>query len=126
MKNMPNQEFSNQPLTAMNLYQHAQGQAILSIYSGDIVDLKILWSDWLKAFSHTSQKQNFSQLWDLCRDIAKIVLSSLEQIQKKLRTKFFNKLKNPYFLPILEAKTFFKKSGTISMGLETMPKFRKN
>ena len=41
----------------------------------------------------------------------------IEQIQKKLRTKFFNKLKNPYFLPILEAKTFFKKSGTISMGL---------
>ena len=42
MKNMLNQEFLNQPLTAMNFYQHAQGQAISSIYSEDRVDLKIL------------------------------------------------------------------------------------
>ena len=39
----------------------------------------------------------------------------IEQIQKKSITKFFNKLKKKtYFLPILEAKTFFKKSGTTS------------
>ena len=50
----------------MNLYQHIKDQAISLICSGDIDDLKILQSDWLRACWSTSQKQKFSRIWDLC------------------------------------------------------------
>ena len=36
-------------------------KAVSSICSGEIVDLKILQSDWLRAFWPISQEQNFSQ-----------------------------------------------------------------
>ena len=42
----------------MNLCQHAQNQAV-SFYSGEKFDLKILQSDWLRAFWPIPQKQNF-------------------------------------------------------------------
>ena len=41
----------------MNLYQHAKNETVSSICSGEIVDLKILQSDWLRAFRSTSQEQ---------------------------------------------------------------------
>ena len=34
----------------MNLYQHAQNKVDSSIYFGEIVHLKIMQSDWLRAF----------------------------------------------------------------------------
>ena len=34
----------------MNLYEHVKNQAISLICPGDIDDLKILQSDWLRAF----------------------------------------------------------------------------
>ena len=37
----------------MNLYQYAKNEAVSSICSGEIVDLKILKSDWLRAFLPT-------------------------------------------------------------------------
>ena len=45
----------------MNLYQHAKNEAVSSICSAEIVDLKILQSPWLRAFWPKSQKQDFSQ-----------------------------------------------------------------
>ena len=48
----------------MNLYQYAENQAILSICSGDRANLKILQSNWLKAFWTISQKPHFTQIWD--------------------------------------------------------------
>ena len=40
----------------MNLYQHATNQAFSSFFSGNIVDLKILQSDWPRAFWHIIQE----------------------------------------------------------------------
>ena len=44
----------------MDLYQHAKNEAISSICSAEIVDLKILQSDWLRAFWPVSQEQDLS------------------------------------------------------------------
>ena len=45
----------------MNLYQHAKNEAVSSPSSGEIYDLKILESYWLRAFWPISQKQDFSK-----------------------------------------------------------------
>ena len=36
-----------------------------------IVDLKVLQSDWLRAFLHISQELDFFHVWDLCKNTAK-------------------------------------------------------
>ena len=59
--NMPNQKIFNQLLIFMNLYQHAKNEAVSPPCSGEIVDLKILESHWLRAFWPISQKQVFSK-----------------------------------------------------------------
>ena len=48
----------------MNLHQHAEIQAFSSLCSSDVVDLKILQSDWPRAFWYISQELDFSQIWD--------------------------------------------------------------
>ena len=60
---MPTPIFSNHLLTSMNLYQHAKNQFFSSFFSRDIVDLKILQSDWPRAFWLISQKPEFFQIW---------------------------------------------------------------
>ena len=43
----------------MNLYQHAKNEAVSSICAGEmVVDLKILQSEWLRAFWPISQEDN--------------------------------------------------------------------
>ena len=54
----------------MNFYQHTKNLAISSIYSRDIVDLKILQSSWPGAFWPISQEPHFSQIWTLYINIA--------------------------------------------------------
>ena len=61
---MPNPIFFNELLISMNLYQHTKNQAFSSFFSGDIVNLKILQSDWPRAFWLKSQEPDFSQVWD--------------------------------------------------------------
>ena len=56
---MPNQKIFNQLLIFASLYQHAKNEAASSICSGEIFDLKILQSDWLRAFWPISQEQDF-------------------------------------------------------------------
>ena len=41
------------------MYQHAKIQAFLLFCCRDIVDLKILLSDWLRAFGTISQEPDF-------------------------------------------------------------------
>ena len=53
---MPNQTIFDQILIFVNLYQHVKNEAVSSISSGEKVDLKILQSDWLRAFWPISQK----------------------------------------------------------------------
>ena len=52
----------------MNFYEHAKNEAVSSICSGEILDLKILQSEGLRAFWATSQEEHFSQREDLCRN----------------------------------------------------------
>ena len=59
---MPNQKIFTQLLSFVNLYQHAKNEAVSLICSGEIIDLKILQSDWLRAFRPKSQEQNFSRI----------------------------------------------------------------
>ena len=46
----------------MSLYQHAKNQAISLLCSGDLVDLKILQSDWQRAFWRISQEPDYPQI----------------------------------------------------------------
>ena len=66
---MPTQKFFYQLLIFMKLYQDAKKQSILSFSSRDIVNLKILQSDWLRAFWPTSQEPDSFQIWNLSRNI---------------------------------------------------------
>ena len=59
---MPNQKLFGQLAIFVNLHQHAKNEAVSSICSGEIVDLKILQSDWLRAFWPISHEQDFSQI----------------------------------------------------------------
>ena len=56
----------------MNLHQYEKNQAFSSFCSRDIVNIKILQSDWLRAFWPISQESEFSQVWDLCKNTANI------------------------------------------------------
>ena len=67
---MPNQNIFNQLLIFVNLYQHAKNEAVSSICSAEIVDLKTLQSEWLMAFWLISPDQDPSQIEDLCRNTA--------------------------------------------------------
>ena len=58
---VPNQKILNQLLIFVNLYQHAKKWDYFIICSGEIVDLKILQSDLLRAFWPISLEQDFSQ-----------------------------------------------------------------
>ena len=48
---MPNQNIFNVFLIFVSLYRHTKNEAASSIFSGEIVDLEILQSDWLKDLS---------------------------------------------------------------------------
>ena len=57
-------------LIFVNLYQHAKNEAVSLICNGEIIDLKILKSDGLKAFWSISLEQDFSRMPDLGKSIA--------------------------------------------------------
>ena len=59
---MFNQKNFDQLLIFVNLYQHAKNEAVSSICSGEIVDLKILQFEWLRAVRPIFQEQDFSQI----------------------------------------------------------------
>ena len=46
-------------LISVNLYHHPENEAVSSTCSGEIIDLKILQSDWLRTFWLVSQEQDF-------------------------------------------------------------------
>ena len=59
---MPNQKNFNQLLIFVSYYQHAKNEAVSSICSEEIVNLKIMQPDCLRAFWPISQEQDFSQI----------------------------------------------------------------
>ena len=71
----------------MNPYQHLKNQDISSICVRDIVDLKILLSDWLRAFLPMYQEPDFSHIWDLFKNTAnniKVLYRILEKINHQI------------------------------------------
>ena len=69
---MPNQKLFDHLLIFVNLHQHGKNEAVSSVCSGEMVDSKILPSEWLQAFWSISQEQDLSQIEDLCRNKEKI------------------------------------------------------
>ena len=65
----------------MNLHQRDKNEAVSSICSGEILDLKILQSDWLRAFWPISQEKYFSK-YRICAGTHQITKKKfMEQIQ---------------------------------------------
>ena len=58
---MPNQKIFKQLLKFVDLHQHAKNETVQSICSREIVNLKILQSDWLRAIN-LYQKRFFDPL----------------------------------------------------------------
>ena len=48
-------------------------QAFSSFCSRDTINLKILQSDWPRAFWPTSQEPDFFHIWDLCKNTENII-----------------------------------------------------
>ena len=78
-----------QLLISMNLYQHTKNHAILSFCSRDICDLKIIQSDWPKAFWAISQELHFFRIWDLCRSVANTINFYYTLNSKKINAQTF-------------------------------------
>ena len=132
------EKYSAPLLIYVNLYQHAKNQVISLICSGDMADLKILQSDWLRTFWLVSQEPEFSQIWDLCRNTASNINFHYRTNIVKINDNIFQYIQKIMFLahfcpifPISEAKKIFsEKSGSATHNFiwvsSSMPKFRKN
>lgn len=70
-------------------------------------------SDWLTGFWHTAQEQDFSQIWDLCRNIANLINFHYRIIHEKLMTKFFREFKTPFFC----SKNVFPENPSLSCAI---------
>ena len=78
---MLNQKTFNQLLIFVNLYQHAKNETVSSIYSGEIFDLKILQSDWLRDFGLYLRNKIFSK-YRICTGTQQTIKNLIiEQIQ---------------------------------------------
>ena len=64
----PTPIFFYQLSISMNLHQHVKNQVFSSFCSREIVDLQILQSDWPRAFWPMSQKPDFPEVWDFCKN----------------------------------------------------------
>ena len=59
---MSTQKIIDQILIFLNLYQQAKNESTSLIFSGDIVHLRMLRTDWQTAFWHISQEQDSYQI----------------------------------------------------------------
>ena len=63
---MLNQTIFNQHLIFENLYRHTKNEAVSSIYSGEVVDLKILESDCMRPIWPISLRNNILPKYGIC------------------------------------------------------------
>ena len=82
----------------MNLYQHAKKPNYLSSRSSNSTDLKILQSDWLRAFRSIPQEPDFSNIRDLYMNIANNINFHYEPNAEKITEQIFQQLKKNLFL----------------------------
>ena len=90
----------------------------------------------LRTFWHISQEPEFSQIWDLCRNIANNILFHYRTNSVKIKDKTFQYIQKTLFLAIFDPfsqfwgqKIFSRKSGSVAHNFiwvsSIMPKFRK-
>ena len=101
------------PLTFdfMNLYQKAKNLASLPFCYRDLLDSKNP-TVWLVK-SILVQEPDFSQILDLCKNTINNINFRYRTNSKKIKDKFLNKFKKPYFSPIFSifwAKRFCSKN----------------
>ena len=127
---MPHQTLFNKLLIFVNLYQLIKNKVASSISSGEILDLKVLQSEWLRAFWSICL-EHFFQIEDLYRNTVNNINFNSEQVQGKLMTQFFFKFKRTCFRPIFclfplffGAKNVCQKILHVQRFSSTMPKFR--
>ena len=75
-----------------------RNEAVALNYSGGIDDLKILQSDWLRAFWPISQEKDFSQTLDLCRNIANNTNFHYRANSRKIKDQIFLQIQKTLFL----------------------------
>ena len=115
-----------------------KNQTFSSIFSRDIVDLKILQSDWPRAFWPISQEV-YSQVWDLCNNTINNINFFCRPNSEKINAKFSNAIKKTLFLahflpfsPFWGQNFFFPKNPALSRTIphgpasNTMLSFREN
>ena len=85
----PTPIFFNQLLISMNLHPYAKTQTFSSFCSRDIVNLRILQSDWSRAFWPISQEPQFSQVWDLYKNTANIIKFLYRPNSEKINDSIF-------------------------------------
>ena len=100
----------------------------ISLFSSDIFNLKILQSDWPRAFWPISQKSNFFQIWNLNRNTANNINFHYRSNSQNITNKISQKIKTHIFGRFLGARLFHNirlcyKQLRVS---KNMPQFRKN
>ena len=73
----------------MSLYQYEKNVTVSLILSGEIVDLKIMQSDLLRAFWTISPEQDLFQRMDLCRNTADNINFYYETNSVNIKDHFF-------------------------------------
>ena len=89
----------------LNMYQHVKSYL-------DIVDLKILLSDWLKTLWPTSKDQEFFQIWDLCKNAANNIHSYYRRNPTKSKDQILSQ-----FSHFMKQITFSRKSNSVTYHL---------
>ena len=116
----------------MDFYRHAKNEAISSICSAEIVHLKILQSDWLRAFWPIIQ--DLSQILDLCLNPTNNTFHYRTN-SVKINDQIFLQIQKTQFLTylclisqIFAAKKVFPKNQAVMHNFigasGTMPKFK--
>ena len=99
---MSNQKIFDQLLIFVNFYHHAKNKAVSLIFSGEMVDLKILQSEWLRAFWSIPHEKDLSQREYLGRNTANNINFHYRTKSGKINDQSSLKLKKtiwPIFCP---------------------------
>ena len=84
----------------INLRTHTKYQVNSSIRPWDIAKLKILHSDWSRAFLSISQELELLQVWKFYREVANGERFHFRPNPRKANDKIFKNPEKPYFGPI--------------------------
>ena len=115
---IPTPIFFSQLLISMNLYQHAKNQATSSFCSINVVDLKILQSDWPRALWPISLGPDFSQIWNLRRNGAHNINFNYRPNSEKTNDHIFHWIQKILFFspfpPFFWVIVFYQKNLALS------------